>query len=198
MKNLMTLLFFVSFNVHSAVLYYSKVQNIAKNVLVNQTNRIIDLEIGDIETFCPNYLTLNDDEKNEFFAHLIASMAQFESAYRTDQTFEENNGNISTGLLQISYKSISPKYRDYGCANVRSTEDLKDPQKNIQCGLGIMTALVSDVGYLSKSAHQGASAYWSTLRTPYKAYIKSLDKTVSIGKRKLVIDSLKRNYSRCW
>jgi len=82
--------------------------------------------------------------------------------------------------------------------NIHSTEDLKDPQKNIECGLAIMTTLVSEIGFMSKSAHQGASAYWSTLRNPYKAYIKSLDKTVSIGKRKLVIESLKMNYPRCF
>jgi hypothetical protein len=194
--NLMMILF-VS-GLRAETLRYEQVQSLAKQAILNSSEGIISESIEDITNFCPNYNELYSIDKINFFAHLLASMAQLESVNKTDATFLENNGNLSTGLLQISYKSISRIYRQNGCSSIYSQEDLKDPYKNLQCGLGILTSLVKRSGYIARSNHIGASAYWSTLRTPYKVFIRSMNKSVTVGKRYQVMALLRKNVSVCF
>ena len=177
---------------------YEEVQSLAQKIIESESTKIYDLDILDIENFCPRYGVLNQSERTQFFSHLMAVMSQLESCNKTETIFVENNGNKSTGLMQISFRSISEKYKQNGCTDVNSTEDLKDPDKNLKCGLAIMTSLVRDYGAIAKTAHQGASAYWSTLRKPYKVYIKSIDKTVRLGKQDEVIKLLKEKISICF
>lgn len=187
-----------SLSLSAKVLTYDQVESIAKDVLKEDNSTLVDMPINDIKLFCPKYATLSADEKEDFFANLVASISKFESNYDTNQTFLENNGNVSTGLLQISYKSISPKYRKYGCKNINSTDDLKNARNNLRCGFGIIKALVKDSGYLAKSPGIGASAYWSTLRPPYKIFIKAINKTAVVGKRNDVIAQIKKKDVRCF
>jgi hypothetical protein len=179
-------------------LSYEQIQYLAKQAILESNDNIALEQIEDITNFCPNYNELYTIDKINFFAHLLASMSQFESVNKTDATFLENNGNLSTGLLQISYKSISPIYRQNGCNMIYSPEDLKDPYKNLQCGLGILTTLIRRTGYIARSNHVGASAYWSTLRTPYKVYLRSMNKSIIVGKRRQVIALLRKNFSECF
>ena len=179
-------------------LSYEQVQSMAKQAVLDSSEGITFEPIEDITNFCPNYNELYSVDKINFFAHLLASMAQLESVNKTDATFLENNGNVSTGLLQISYKSISPIYRQSGCNIINSQADLRDPYKNLQCGLGILTSLIKRSGYIARSNHVGASAYWSTLRTPYKVFLRSMNKTITVGKRYQVIGLLKKNFSECF
>jgi hypothetical protein len=180
------------------ILRYEQVQYLAKQAILDSNENIALDQIEDVTNFCPNYNELYTIDKINFFAHLLASMAQLESVNRTDATFLENNGNMSTGLLQISYKSISPSYRQSGCNMIYSPSDLKDPYKNLQCGLGILTALIRRTGYIARSNHVGASAYWSTLRTPYRVYLRSMNKSITVGKRSQVIALLRKNFSECF
>ena len=194
----LTIFLVFTFTVEAKILSYQDVQKLSKDILVENSMGLVDLNIGDIEEFCPKYNSLNLDEKETFFAHLVTGISQFESDFNPDETFEENNGNISAGLLQISSDSISEVYRKNGCINITSTNDLKDPIKNLTCGFAIIKTLIKFSGYLAKSNTEGASAYWSTLRTPYQIYIKSINKTVTVGKKDQIIAILKKNDQSCF
>ena len=169
----------------------------AKTILEEGHYGFPSMKINDIETFCPNYSNLDDDEKNDFFAHLITGISSYESDFDTANVFAENNGNTSAGLLQISYPSLSEEYKENGCSVVKSTEDLLDAKKNLQCGFAIIATLVKSREYISNPEVGGASSYWSTLRTPYDVFIKALNKTVTVGKKDIIIKSIKKKYDKC-
>ena len=109
---------------------------------------------------------------------LITAMMKEESGHNPSLTytesFKDKNGNyvISTGLLQLSQESVRG-YAAYNpaLANI-TTEDLKNPQTNIDAGLTILKRLVERDGCISCSykdsngntVYQGGAAYWSVLR----------------------------------
>lgn len=187
----------ISLSVHAKTMTYAEVKSIAKTVLQERDYGLTDMKISDISTFCPSYRTFSQDEKEDFFAHLVATMASHESSLNPMTTFKENNGNVSAGLLQISLGSLNQTYRRNGCSVINSAVDLRDPKKNIQCGLSIISTLVKGDGYLAQSKTLGASRYWSVLRAPYSVYIKALKKTVKVGKKFQIIKELNTRYSNC-
>lgn len=187
----------LSFSANAKVMTYSEVKTMAKNILNENDYGLPSSKMTDIATFCPKYKTLSADEKEEFFAHLIATISTYESGYNTQTIFVENSGAVSAGLLQISHVSLSSIYKNNGCY-ANSTEDLKDAKKNIQCGFAIMSTLVKSGGVLANGKTSGASRYWSTLRAPYKVYLKKSDKTVTVGKKAVIVGDLKKKYVRCF
>jgi hypothetical protein len=104
--------------------------------------------------------------------HLMAAMAKYESSFNPSATYKENFKNsrgeyvISTGLFQVSYESS----RGYGFAGI-TTEQLKDPYKNIDVAIAIMDKWATADGTIDgngKSPYKGASKYWSCLRVSGK------------------------------
>jgi hypothetical protein len=188
----------VSFNLKAEVLNYKKVHSLAKTILKEGNYGFTDMKINDIETFCPSYSDLDHNEKNDFFAHLITEISSYESDFDTANVFAENNGNTSAGLLQISYPSLSEEYKENGCSEVKSTEDLLDATKNLKCGFAIIATLIRSREYISNPTVGGASSYWSTLRKPYEVFIKALNKTVTVGKKDIIIKDLKKKYKKCF
>jgi hypothetical protein len=117
----------------------------------------------------------------ENWVHLIVAMARFESSYKPVTTYREKFKNsrgefvISTGLLQISYESA----RGYGFSGI-TTEQLKEPKKNLEVGVKILERWSLADGVIAgngKSPYQGSSRYWSVLRASGKLEsVKSLYK----------------------
>jgi hypothetical protein len=116
----------------------------------------------DGKEFCPNGLT----QRN--FVHLFAAIAKHESNYNPKLTYREAFKNskgefvISTGLHQVSYESS----RGYGFAGI-TTEDLKDPKKNIDVAVAIIRKLVGQDGVVANHTGtnwKGGARYFSTLR----------------------------------
>ena len=195
----LSLLLSLSTVANAKVLNFKKVRNIANQVLKDHDFGLTDIKINDIQTFCPNYEDFSINDKNNFFANLVADISLYESSFDTDNTFVENNGSLSAGLLQISYDSISKKYKDNGCDEIKVADDLKDPRKNIKCGFAIITTLIQSHGdNLSDPEKGGANTYWSTLRLPYSVTIKALNKTVTVGKKLEIISDLKDRDPDCF
>lgn len=188
----------ISLNIEAKVMSYDEVKVLSKSILVKNSYGLTDAVFGDINSFCPRYYSFGQDGRKDFFANLIASMSKYESGYNTNTTFAENNGNVSAGLLQISYGSLSPIYKKNGCSVISSKADLRDAEKNIKCGLAIISTLVKKDKNLAKSPTSGASRYWSALRSPYKVYIKALKRTVQVGKKNLIIKDIKTAYPACF
>ena len=102
------------------------------------------------------------------FVHLLAAMAKMESNFKPRLEYEESfkNGRgervISTGLFQVSYESA----RGYGFSGV-TTEQLKDPYKNIDVAISILKKWAERDGVISNSSGttwRGGARYWSVLR----------------------------------
>jgi hypothetical protein len=104
--------------------------------------------------------------------HLMAAMAKYESSFNASSTYKESfkNGRgeyvISTGLFQVSYESS----RGYGFAGI-TTEQLKDPYKNIDVAIAILNKWATADGVIAgsgKSPYRGGARYWSVLRASGK------------------------------
>ena len=109
----------------------------------------------DVEIFCPKYRTLNDHQRENFWAQLFVSIAKFESGWHATSSVVETKMNsrdsvtglhvASEGLLQLSYQDE----KNYGLkCGFNWTADKKykqrderktilDPYKNLNCGIQI-------------------------------------------------------------
>lgn len=129
----------------------------------------------DEKDFCPQGLS----QRN--WVHLMAAIVRYESNFNPQLEYREafKNGKgetvISTGLFQVSYESS----RGYGFPNI-TTEDLKDPFKNIDVGVAILRKLIGQDGVVANTEGtqwKGGARYFSTLRhtgklDAVKKYIK--------------------------
>lgn len=116
----------------------------------------------DISLFCPGYTVSTQAYRELCWLRLVSAVVQYESKHNPESTFREPNGAVSVGLF-----SLSPNE----CGNAPRIVDLKDPLRNLACGIEIMTGLIGRDGYIDGPAgHRGAAAYWSVLRPPYSAY----------------------------
>jgi hypothetical protein len=188
----------LSCHAYAETLSYGEVRDLGKKILSKGDYGLADSEPDDIKSFCPKYKSLSDEGRRTFWAHLVTNIARYESSFSTSTTFTENNGNTSRGLLQISYGSIDDNYKDNGCDVITSASSLMEANKNLQCGFAIISYWVEKDGNLASGNESGASRYWSTLRKPYKVTLKKTGKTVTVGKKDLIINHIKDNYSECF
>lgn len=126
----------------------------------------------DIGTFCPGYVVSAQQYREMCWLRLVTAVAQFESGHNPVSTFREPNGVMSIGLFALSPNE---------CKGAPTATDLKDPLRNIACGLGMMTTLIVRDGYVDGPAgNRGASSYWSVLRMPYTSAGYNLGKKPAI------------------
>ena len=139
---------------------------------------LLDVIPADAKQFCPNYKSLNEQQRKEYWAFMLSSMVRFESNFKTETSFQEKFNDssgkpvISRGLLQISIESGNA----YGC-NFKTTKDLHDPYQNLSCGIRILNRWVSRDGRIAgKTSGQwrGGARYWSVLREGDKTSYKSI------------------------
>lgn len=149
-------------SVHAATPWSRKAQTFAwtKTVAAIVKARLTTLDRArDVSTFCPGYVVAARPYRELCWLKLVGAVAQFESRFEPANTFREPNGVMSVGLLQLSPNE---------CPNAPTLNDLKDPVRNLACGVDIMANLIGRDGYVDGPAsRRGAAAYWSTLREPY-------------------------------
>jgi hypothetical protein len=141
---------------------YNAIPTIAPNLLSRNP--------ADVAHFCPAYASLSASDKKNFWVYLLSGLTELESDFNPAATFTENfrdqNGRLveSVGLLQLSIGDAAI----YGC-RFRSTADMEDPYKNLDCGLKILNRWVGSdraIGGRNGAAFLGGARYWSTLRAP--------------------------------
>jgi len=124
----------------------------------------------DAASFCPNYASLTEEKRVQFWAGLLSAMARPESNFKPETTYREPDitdaaglNVTSRGLLQISLESANQ--RAYSCG-IKRAEDLHDPETNLTCGAKIMSYWVRRDGTIAAQAPPavGAARYWSVLR----------------------------------
>jgi hypothetical protein len=136
--------------------------------------RFADFDLArDKEEFCPGYAEATQRQKENCFVAIIAGMSKFEGDFRPHLAFDEGGGHYSVGLMMLS---------EGECRNAPEIDDLKDPIENLKCGTNKMADLIrrdhyisgppqkqlcARLGFRDPYCRSGASAYWSTYRTPY-------------------------------
>ncbi|HEY8278807.1 MAG TPA: hypothetical protein VIH99_04245 [Bdellovibrionota bacterium] len=170
---------------------------------------LLDAPPGDIVDFCPKFATLDRPHKVHFWQALVTHISELESSYIPYCASDEGKYNpeakgvISSGLVQISLLSIKNAcYQSRGCNLISTQEDLYDPDKNLKCGLGVMSCLASR-GCISckddAGKWTGIAAYWSTLRTPYEVPCNSCATgKVRVGFKPEIQQSLKTSAPYCF
>jgi hypothetical protein len=114
----------------------------------------------DKNNFCPGYESATDSQKESCWVRIVKATIRYESTFDAKLTFEEPNGDMSVGLLMLSPGE---------CAEAKTAAQLKNPVKNINCGMAKMARLISrDNAIAGTGTKKGAAAYWSVLRRPYK------------------------------
>lgn len=130
----------------------------------------------DIDSFCPTYSKLDNNERANVWAQLFVGIAKYESAYDpTSRMLESTLGTdavtgknvYSEGLLQLSYGDIQgwpfcdfDWSKDKSLSSTDPRKTILDPYKNLYCGVGIMAKQVTRKGAIVLSS----GVYWSTLK----------------------------------
>lgn len=142
----------------------------------------------DITNFCPNYHSLNDTKRIQFWGHLISAITKFESAFDPTSRMKEpslgtdkvtRNTVYSEGLLQLSYQDSGwipnceinwQKDKNLGPKDPRKT--ILDPYINLSCGTWILVNQIRNRNQIAVSS----GAYWAVLRPghPRLSSIQSL------------------------
>jgi hypothetical protein len=209
MFKLLTLLFLaLSSTAYAETLKYEQVHKIAFKAVTEYFSYIDTIEVKDVKAFCPSYNGLSSDERQNFFAHLLTGISKYESSFKKDTTFSENSGVSSKGLIGLSYKITQNKnYQKYGCYAIKEKKDIMNPGKSMRCAMAIIEKWLRSDKVISHQyknikgnrVYRGAARYWSTLRTPYKVTLVNYNnRVVTVGKRALVISSIKKNYPLCF
>lgn len=131
----------------------------------------------DVETFCPKFRTITDDQRVNFWGQLLAGMTKFESSWKpTSRMVETTMGTdpitgrqvASEGLLQLSYQDEGSynidcgfdwsKDKNYSDSDARKT--IFDPYKNLKCGIIILSRQLKNKGSIALSS----GVYWAVLK----------------------------------
>ncbi len=148
------------------------------SVLENEERSLLENNVAtDISMFCPQFESLTQAQRINFWGQFFAALAQRESGWNpTSQMVETSQGIdpvtkkhvISEGLLQLSYQD--EKSYDLDCGfdwNRDSQLAQKDPRKsilnpllNLRCGVKIMAHRLRKDSAITKET----GVYWAVLR----------------------------------
>lgn len=147
-----------------------------QDIILNKWNSLL-AGADDIETFCPQYFKLDNDQRANTWAALFAGVAKYESSYNPLIRYNETTMGTdpithkpvySEGLLQLSYQDIQgfpfcefDWNKDKNLSSTDPKKSVLDPFKNLYCGVGIMAKQITRKGLITVSS----GAYWSTLKS---------------------------------
>lgn len=151
--------------------------HIYKVIQEEETQMLGQNVADDVETFCPRYRSLNDDQRLNFWGQLFAGMAKYESGWKPTSRMVETTMDddpvtgkqvASEGLLQLSYQD-QLSYRmdcgfDWNKDRYLSDKDprktILDPYKNLRCGIKIMARQLKNKRAIALSS----GVYWAVLK----------------------------------
>lgn len=153
------------------------------NVIKKEESYLLGQNVADdIEIFCPTYRKLNEQQRLNFWGQFFAALAYHESGWSPVSRMVEANFTskdsvtkmpvVSEGLLQLSYQD-EPSYRidcgfdwnkDKNLAAKDPKKTILDPQKNLRCGIKIMSIQLKKYRAITMSSN----VYWAVLKTDGK------------------------------
>ena len=131
----------------------------------------------DVETYCPKYRSLNDNQRLNFWGQLFAGMAKYESGWKPSSRMTETTMGIdpytgrqvaSEGLLQLSYQDETSYNLDCGfdwsrdkyLSDSDPQKTIFSPQNNLRCGIKIMARQLKN----KRAIGLTSGVYWSVLK----------------------------------
>lgn len=148
------------------------------DVIQNEEPQMLGQNVADdVETYCPQYRSLSDDQRLNFWGQLFAGIAKYESGWSpTSRMVETTMGTdpitgrqvASEGLLQLSYQDESSYRLDCGFDwakdnNYSDTDPRKtifDPKNNLRCGIKIMARQLKN----KRAIGLTSGVYWAVLK----------------------------------
>jgi hypothetical protein len=138
---------------------------------------------ADVANFCPDYSSLDEENRINFWIQLFAALTKYESGFNPSSRYVETTMGkdpvtgkqvVSEGLLQLSYQDES-NYKnrlpagacdfDYESNSKYPVKDLRrsilNPEKNLGCGVAILAEQVAR----AKRIVVGRGAYWAVLKS---------------------------------
>ncbi|SDA97512.1 hypothetical protein SAMN02927914_05913 [Mesorhizobium qingshengii] len=151
--------------------------------LIDADQPLTALEPSDVGIFCPGYMLQGRQGRAVFWRTLIANLAGAESVNNSAAAFwEADQDQYSIGLLQLSLADEG-RYR----CGFKSEVDITDPDRNLACGIKVVTMLVRADGMIGGGAgHEmkGAGAYWENLRQPSEVRNRLINATKAVAECK--------------
>ncbi len=143
-------------------------------------HRLRDFEQArDKESFCPGYHKATEEQREICWLRLVGGVVEFESSFQADEPpFNEGNGSYSVGLLALSTGE---------CQNAPTVRALRDPVRNLICGVNKMAALIAKGHAIDGPENIGAGAYWSTLRPAHRHWDPMRKRWLNLGKKAQII-----------
>ena len=135
-----------------------------QNALQQYGGNLMSGNVAGLEQFCPNFQTLSPSQRTGFWTQFVGAVEKPESDCNPTSILKEANGQLSQGLLQLSYGDQA-KGAPGAC---KFAGGILDPQSNITCGVAIMNGLAPNG---ITNGHKGMDAYWSTLRSGHSSLL---------------------------
>lgn len=114
---------------------------------------------ADIETYCPDYASLDANGRAAFWTTFLSALAKHESTWRPEAA---GGGGRWHGLLQISPATA----QGYGC-RATTASALQVGAANLSCAIRIMSVTVPRDGVISAGGG-GVAADWGPFSSPAK------------------------------
>lgn len=148
------------------------------NVISKEEPQMLGQNVADdVETFCPKYRSLNDNQRLNFWGQLLAGMSKFESSWNPASYYVETTMGLdpitgrqvaSEGLLQLSYQDQSSYNLNCGfnwtldrlLTNTDTKKTIFDPQNNLRCGIKILAKQLAKQRAISTTT----GVYWAVLK----------------------------------
>jgi hypothetical protein len=153
----------------------------------------------DVETFCPTYRSLSDNQRLNFWGQLLAGMSKFESSWNPASYYIETTMGLdpitgrqvaSEGLLQLSYQDEKSYKLDCGFdwnidqqyTNTDARKTIFNPHNNLRCSIKILARQLTRQRAISTTT----GVYWAVLKKDGKytkvAEIAAITKTLTFCK----------------
>lgn len=139
---------------------------------VRANPNVANITATDITSFCPRYNSLTSQQKEDVAVRLFSSMARYESGCNPNADSLEPSSSFpnpdpltgqpvrSEGLCQLSYQDEQWYKQSNGtCDFDYAARDIRDPTKNINCCVYIMSRQFDRTNTVATPG-----SYWSILR----------------------------------
>lgn len=100
---------------------------------------------------CEGYNEASEEQKEQFWILFLSAMSKPESNFNSHEEFREQNGTVSTGMLQIDAKASNDWCEILAKEKNNSTfskKDMHTPETNLQCGLLMMQWQITGVPHM--------------------------------------------------
>lgn len=147
-----------------------------QDIILNEWSSLLP-GADDIETFCPRYNSLDNNQRANAWAQLFVAIAKYESAYSPVSRMHETTMGTdpvtrkpvySEGLLQLSYQDVQwapfcqfDWQKDKNLSATDPKKTILDPYINLHCGVGIMAKQIKSKGRIVVSS----GVYWAVIKS---------------------------------